>query len=448
MNPALRSIFSARSYFEDEARALLTRVNRVRPFAIQETMVPAAGLERGAQLAIEYHLIAGRNRVRRMIRNFMRRLRESEGHLVPEVVQRQFTIMRLRFNASLTQLDIFADALSQRSERDTGLWLAGLDVAARDGLRLKGDYYETPPLICYLDRGQGAAIRRAKTRLPGGDQNPVSVIRVPRERMIGAGIGSSLFHEVGHQAAALLDLVESVRLKLRRLQQGTPDEREAWAYWDRCISEILADHWSIARIGIGSTLGLIGVVTLPSYFVFRFKVDDPHPVPWIRVKLSCAIGRALYPHKQWETLERLWEDLYPPSAIPRRQRDQFAMLEKTMPALASLLANHRPRSLRGAALSEVLGIARRRPEELMRVFREWQRSPAAIRRAPPTLVFAVIGQARFDGALSPEREGRMLNSILKHWALRSALEVPIRLEKQSNGNIFRTNKKESNYAYQ
>ena len=60
--------------------------------------------------------------------------------------------------------------------------------------------------MCYLDRGHGAAIRRARARLPGGGMSPVAIIRVPRERMVGAGIASSLVHEVGHQAAALLDL--------------------------------------------------------------------------------------------------------------------------------------------------------------------------------------------------------------------------------------------------
>ncbi len=55
------------------------------------------------------------------------------------------------------------------------------------------------------------AIRRARTRLPGGGDNPVAIIRLPRERMVGSGIASSLIHEVGHQGAALLDLVNSLR---------------------------------------------------------------------------------------------------------------------------------------------------------------------------------------------------------------------------------------------
>ena len=57
---------------------------------------------------------------------------------------------------------------------------------AADALRLSDGYFEAPPVVCYLDRGHGAAIRRARTRLPGGGESPVAIVRVPRERMIGS----------------------------------------------------------------------------------------------------------------------------------------------------------------------------------------------------------------------------------------------------------------------
>jgi hypothetical protein len=44
-------------------------------------------------------------------------------------------------------------------------------------------------------------------------------------------------------------------------------------------------------------------------------------------------------------------------------------------------------------------------------------------RAPPTLVFAVIGQARADGQLTPEEESTVLGKLLTHWALRTTLNV-------------------------
>ena len=44
-------------------------------------------------------------------------------------------------------------------------------------------------------------------------------------------------------------------------------------------------------------------------------------------------------------------------------------------------------------------------------------------RAPPSLVFAVIGQARSDNRLSPEDESLLLGKLLTHWALASTLDT-------------------------
>ena len=300
---------------EQEARALLTRLDRVKPFVLQETMLPAAALSPAAQTGIERFLMRGRRELRGRIHRYIRWLQGPGGAAPPEEIQRRFTFLRLQFNLALTQLDLFSDAITQRSENETGVWLSGLDVAAQDALVLPGGYFEAPPIVCYLHRGLGGAIRRARTRLPGGGDNPVAIIRIPRERMIGYGIASSLVHEVGHQAAALLGLVESLRPVLqRRWRTLDGPTAQAWRLWERWISEIVADFWSVSRVGVSSTLGLIGVVSLPRAFVFRLNADDPHPFAWIRVQLSCAFGAALYPHPQWRQLAAVWESFYPARA--------------------------------------------------------------------------------------------------------------------------------------
>jgi tellurite resistance protein len=418
---------SAATMLEMEARALLTRLARIKPLALLETTVAAAALSPSAQSGIDRFLLAGRREVGQQVKAFIAWLQTPAGRAAsPVEMQRRFILLRLRFNSTLTQLDIFADAVTQRSENETGVWLSGLDVVAADALNLPGNYYQPPPVICYLDRGHGAAIRRARTRLPGGGENPVAVIRVPRERMIGCGIASSLIHEVGHQAAALLDLVESIRPELHLLQQERPGEQVAWRYWERCISEILADFWSVAKVGLTSTLGLIGVVALPGYFVFRLSLNDPHPVPWIRVKLSGLIGRELYPHPQWQWLNGLWDSFYPLNVgdgLDEEKRRLLLLLEKTAPALAKLIADHQPKALNGASLREALRISERRPEQLQDFFKAWRASPALMQRASPVMVFAVIGQARAEGVLSPEQESRILTRMLNFWALRSALDT-------------------------
>jgi hypothetical protein len=409
---------------EQEARALLTRLDRVKPFALQETMLPAAALSPAAQTGIEQYLMRGRRELRARIHRYIRWLHGPGAAAPPEELQRQFTFLRLQFNLALSQLDLFADAITQRSENETGVWLAGLDIAAQDALELPGGYFDAPPIVCYLHRGLGGAIRRARTRLPGGGANPVAIIRVPRERMIGYGIASSLVHEVGHQAAALLGLVESLRPALqRRRRAGRGSEALAWLLYERWISEIIADFWSVARVGVSSTLGLIGVVSLPRAFVFRLNADDPHPFAWIRVKLSCAFGNALYPNPQWQQLAAVWESMYPARGLRPELMNAVIALQDTMPELVRAIVGHRPPALRGQAVGEVVRMPGRTPGRLLAYYRRWAANPNGFRAAPPTLAFAVLGQARASGLLTPEKENRLLGNLITYWALRSTLDV-------------------------
>jgi len=408
---------------EREARAMLARLDRVKPFAVQETMLPAAALSPAAQAGIERYLISGRRRLRRQIRGYIRWLQGAGAGARPAEQQRRFAFLRLRFNLALSHLDLFSDAITQRSENETGLWLSGLDIAAQDALDLPGGYFRAPPVVCYLHRGLGGAIRRARTRLPGGGENPVSIIRIPRERMIGYGIASSLVHETGHQAAALLGLVESLRPDIQRARRGLAGpERIAWQLWERWISEIVADLYAIARAGVASTMGLIGLVSLPRAFVFRMAPDDPHPFAWIRVHVSCAFGDALYPDPQWRQLAQVWTSMYPMDRLPAGRVRVIRALLDSMPAFLRLVLGHRPASLRGRTVGDVLRSEDRSPDRLVRRYRAWTANPAAIRRTRPALAFAVVGQARARGLLTPEGEDRLLGRLISYWALQSTLQ--------------------------
>jgi hypothetical protein len=406
---------------DQEARALLARLARVKPFVLSAPMVLSASLLPAAQIAIERFLAKGRRELKGRVQGFLSWLQGEGRQASAEDIQRRFVFLKLRFNAVLSQLELFHQVIGQRSESEQGVWLSGLDAVAADALALP-EYYEAPPVICYLDRGIGGAIRRARTRMPGGGENPVAVIRIPRERMIGSGIASSLIHETGHQAAALLELVPSLEQVLRAKQQ-TARESSTWRLWERWISEIVSDFWSVARVGVVSTLGLIGVVSLPRPFVFRINVDDPHPTPWIRVKLSCAIGDGLYPHPQWQRVARLWESYYPTAGLDDERQKLLARLQESLPEFVATLIGHRPKALRGRSLREAMNVEQRTPGRLTELFAAWNTAPEQMYRAPPSLVFAVLGQARADGSMSPEDESELLAKLLTFWAMRSTLDT-------------------------
>jgi hypothetical protein len=94
-----------------------------------------------------------------------------------------------------------------------------------------------------------------------------------------------------------------------------------------------------------------------------------------------------------------------------------------MPAFVALLLHHRPASLHGRSLVEALDVAERQPARLTALFQAWSRTPPQLYEAPASLAFAVIGQARADGLLTPEDESVLLAKLLTHWALRSTLDT-------------------------
>jgi hypothetical protein len=419
---------------EQEAQGLLTRLDQVRPFALHETMVLAAALPYQAQQRIERFLHAGRTRLRGKVHGYLRWLAGAGRLADPAEQQRRFVLIRMEFNDVLSQFDLFTEVVTQRSEHRTGVWLSGLDALAADALRVDARVdpagVTSVPVVCYLARGPGAAIRRARTRLPGGEPNPVAIIRVPRERMLGSGLASSLVHEVGHQAAAALGLVESLRVEIASARRSDPDG--CWATWDSWISEIVADCWSVGTLGLTATVGLLAVVSLPSYFVFRPSGGDPHPVPYLRVLISAAIGDALYPHPQWTVMRRIWKRLYPTDELPATRRAELDRVEAGIPDLVELLMNHRTRLLAGRRLGEVWPVGERHPDRLLELHHRWGGDTAVLARKPPSLVFAVVGQAKAAGLISPSAESRLLAALLRIWAVRSSLDVIQRSPQERN----------------
>ena len=68
-------------------------------------------------------------------------------------------------------------------------------------------------------------------------------------------------------------------------------------------------------------------------------------------------------------------------------------------------------------------VSTRTPAELARLYSTWSQAPAGMYRARPTLVFAVLGQARADARLSPEDESALIGKLLTYWALKTVLST-------------------------
>src|SRR5437763_16933797 len=98
-------------YLEQEARSLLTRLGRVKPFALQETMLPAASLAPAALIAIERFLVGGRLKLRQEALEYLGWLAGAAGRAPIAEMQRRFTTVRMRFNDVLSQFDLFSEVI-------------------------------------------------------------------------------------------------------------------------------------------------------------------------------------------------------------------------------------------------------------------------------------------------------------------------------------------------
>jgi hypothetical protein len=80
-----------------ETRALLTRLARIRPFVLHETMVPAAAPSLAAQSAIEAYLQRGRRELQGKANRFLRWLHSPQAQRAPaDDLQRRFTFLRMQ----------------------------------------------------------------------------------------------------------------------------------------------------------------------------------------------------------------------------------------------------------------------------------------------------------------------------------------------------------------
>jgi hypothetical protein len=120
--------------------------------------------------------------------------------------------------------------------------------------------------------------------------------------------------------------------------------------------------------------------------------------------------------------------LYPTDDLPEAKRALLERLVAGIPDFVSALLEHRPRRLRGESLGAVFSVTERQPAHLSALYDQWRLIPAQMFRAPPALVFAVIGQARAQHKITPEQESDLVARLLTRWALRGTQVVPARRE--------------------
>lgn len=91
-------------------------------------------------------------------------------------------------------------------------------------------------------------------------------------------------------------------------------------------------------------------------------------------------------------------------------------IETEVNSFADLVLNHSTKEMKGKKLIELFPVMERRPENLKQLYQSWKAKRTNLYTMPPTLVFALMGQAKFDLVINAAEESNVLTQLLRQWA--------------------------------
>lgn len=272
---------------------------------------PAAwnNLERYLGLAIRRHLAAVVAQLERESTLLQAALAAAVTPAELYAVRRQLLAFRTRYLRVETTLEFFADAINTRTKPEIAGYLRACDTLAHRSMAQLLDQVGKPTsvVLTYLDKGMGASILKAGTRLwDGTSVNPVAAIKITRHNLQRP---TAIIHEAGHQMAHITGWNEELAAVLATGLDAAPaGVATAWAGW---ASEIAADAFAFVHTGYASVAALHDVLAGEDAWVLRYVPGDPHPISYLRVLLGVEMCRQFYGEGPWDDLALAWAQLYP-----------------------------------------------------------------------------------------------------------------------------------------
>jgi len=241
----------------------------------------------------------------------------------------------------------------------------------------------------------------ARTRLSHGRENPVAIVRVPRERMVGSGIAIVVVPRSGTSGRGRCSTW--CRRCGRRWGRAVRPARMSCpggctSGW---ISEIvggLLGGGAIGHIGADARVDGGGQPS-QGVCVSQPRWTIPHPVPGSACVKFARWDRSCTRMTSGGGCPRAWQEFFPRG---RTGRGAAGVLPAAAGADARSSCASWPgpparRRCEGWLCGRRWRTAEREPEALRREYLRWRRHPRAMYALRPALAFAVLGQARASG---------------------------------------------------
>lgn len=412
---------AALDWVQDRLADVELRLMGIHMPSVALPAVPAAHVDTRALVALE-------TGATRAVEDMLRHVTRLQAALTRERAQTSIgaprlnqilTILQLRVDALAQTLDFFMDAVSSRSDVDTGILLAGADRIVAAALARTVPGYVPPMAVTYLDSAaRGGAIARARTRLPGGVILPIAMVRVSSETLPTRL--TSVLHEAGHQLAVDLGLLDEARQLIQETAAPSLHDEGLGLQFASWSSELLADAVCLLLSGGGPGVdGLERVLSLPVGLLWRLDPEDPHPPGRIRVDVALEFARLVHPDPVLQTLGSRFDSLCGSAGLPRALTARIERLRAASAPVAQALARHRFSGLAGQTLSEIADRRLVDPRGIRRMLGSLRALPDRLDRSPPLTSLALLGFARLLGILSPAQHHSLSRRWLQGLAVRA-----------------------------
>jgi hypothetical protein len=275
----------------------------------EATATPAAwsSLERRVGVTLRGELKEAREQLRREAAVVRAGFSAARTRPELEQIDRQIARLRERYMKAELLVDFFVDAVRSRTNPELGIQLRACDEMARRTIACALDPLglPVPPIITYFKPGLGAAILRIGTSLWDGSLSQIAAIKITYHNRFRQ---TALFHECGHQFAALSGWNEAFpRLLSRELARHGGEIANLVMSW---AGEIAADAFAFAYAGFAAVVAVSDVISGTDADAFRFIPGDPHPIAYLRVMIGVEMCRRFYGMGPWDELAESWTALH------------------------------------------------------------------------------------------------------------------------------------------
>ncbi|CAN5381192.1 hypothetical protein BH23BAC1_BH23BAC1_05120 [soil metagenome] len=290
--------------------------------------------------------------------------KQLENNAEPEAlrsIKRGLIRLRDQYLKAEETIHFYTVAINSRTTPRISALLRACDILCKKSMQdlLQPLGREIPAVLTYVEKGVGASILKAGLRLWDGNVSPVAAIKITQHNLFRP---TAIIHETGHQVAHILDWNSELATELNNsLSRNSKIAGAAYAAW---ASEIAADAFAFVHAGYASVAALHDVVSGSPQSVFAYRLNDPHPISYLRVLMNIEMCRQCFGRGPWDNLEIAFKNDYDLDLVNYPSVGLIRICINAIPDAVKVILNHQFHAFGNRSLSQQIPPERVSPKAL------------------------------------------------------------------------------------